>query len=1105
MFSFVCLVETFVDCFDFSLCLSKFEAYISPAKKLSEKGRKSGGVVCLIQKRFCRFFNYIDSNYENIVVFRVDKELFGAERDVLLFNVYVPPINSPYYESGEESNGIRMLERCIEEVLIDQSDCAVIICGDLNARTANFNTVDSIDIYDVRTEVTNRERFSYDYILNDFGRTLLSLCTAFDLAILNGFLNSESGKYTFVSSNGSSVVDYCIVSRDLLPLCLSLRITESVASPHMCLELMVQSKELHSRRLDQNVHASNEIVWNNGCTEMYVNNLCERLCESRMWEYTEQSNFNVNFATETLTCCMIDAADFLERVEVTRRGQRNPWFDKDCVLAKRSVCRQLRRYQRSRADEDRLSYTRHRRAYKSLLRVKKGNYRNFMTDMITSNIQNSGMFWKQIRSLNGRRRVLGDISPEAWFQHFRSVLSTPNSCFSETQRAVIPRRDAQYFDTSILDSPIDASEVSSAISQLKANKAPGADRILSEMIKCSKTYILPYLVKLFNAIYDEAVFPKLWEESVIVPIYKKGDCNDPDNYRGVSLISTFAKVFLHVLGTRLQQWTEENNLIREEQAGFRKGYCTFDNIFVLHSIIQKFMQKHRKLYVSFVDFRKAFDTVDRQVLWNILQGVGISTKMINMLKSMYKSVQCCVRSDQGLSDRFVYTNGLKQGCKLSPLLFSFLMNTLADEICENGKHGVQLFPNKPELFTLLFADDIVLLSDTAMGLQNQLSNLRKTSEKLGLRVNVHKTKIMVFRLGGHLGRHEKWYLGEERLEVVNEYKYLGNIFSTKLCTNTTQCDLADRARAAVMILMKCFRKLGHVTPKIFYKVFDAQVQPILLYGAEIWGLEDCHVIEGVHLSALKHFLNVSSRTPNVMIYGDCGRYPLWINASVRCVRYWMRILKMDKCRLPYQVYNMMLNKSEDCQTWVSKVRGILLRHGFEAIWEAQQVDEERSFISRLKERLVGQFLQEWKTKLGASDRYILYRQIKSAFKVENYLHVLKNKMSRDMYIRFRMGITDLFIHKSRYKKDPESRLCPLCTEREEDENHFLLYCPALYDLQEKYLFVHVPPSTTDPLVHILLNQETEVIRSVSAYLYRAFKRRSDAMEMTKTDGFPAHS
>ena len=136
---------------------------------------------------------------------------------------------------------------------------------------------------------------------------------------MNGFLNSESGRYTFVSANGSCVVDYCIVSRGLLPSFLSYHGIDGFATR---LELMVQSKGICRRRPTQNIHVSS--VWNRNCTDVYVNNLCTSLCESGMWDYTEQSNFNVNFATETLTCCMINAADFLEKVVVSRQGQRNP-------------------------------------------------------------------------------------------------------------------------------------------------------------------------------------------------------------------------------------------------------------------------------------------------------------------------------------------------------------------------------------------------------------------------------------------------------------------------------------------------------------------------------------------------------------------------------------------------------------------------------------------------------------------------------------------------------------------------------------------------------------------------------------------------------------
>ena len=524
-------------------------------------------------------------------------------------------------------------------------------------------------------------------------------------------------------------------------------------------------------------------------------------------------------------------------------------------------------------------------------------------------------------------------------------------------------------------------------------------------------------------------------------------------------------------------------------------------MFVLQSIVQKYIRRRKKLYVAFVDFQKAFDSVNRQALWGILERRGIEGKMLKMLKSVYNRVRCCVRCLDECSEYFECRSGLEQGCKLSPLLFSFLISEVAAEVIANGKHGVQLMPNTTELFILLFADDVVLLSDTISGLQNQLDFLQSSAHKLGLAVNTQKTKVMVFRLGGHLAKHEKWFLDKERLEVVNEYRYLGNIFSTKLCTNTVLTDLACRAKASVMQVMKTLRKIGHITPDIFFKLFDAQIQPILLYGAEIWGLDDCRLIENIHLFALKYFLNVSSRTPNVMVYGDTGRFPLNVNATMRCIRCWIRILKMDEGRLPSKAYRMMMNCPNDVITWASRVKSILLQHGFENVWESQHVENETKFLRCLRESLIKQFLCHWETTLNTSNRYVFYRQFKVQCEGEEYLYALDKKIFRDMYIRFRLGISDLYVHKLRYRPDEANTLCPGCREKEEDEYHFMLECPALYDLRVKYILPFLCPSVNDPLMHLMTNREKSAIRSISTYLYHAFRRRAESIEITEQDLF----
>jgi len=397
-------------------------------------------------------------------------------------------------------------------------------------------------------------------------------------------------------------------------------------------------------------------------------------------------------------------------------------------------------------------------------------------------------------------------------------------------------------------------------------------------------------------------------------------------------------------------------------------------------------------------------------------------RFFDVLKSMYESVSCCVKCADGITDFFECTTGLKQGCKISPLLFSLLMTSLTSEIRCKGRHGVQLLVNDTELFVLVFADDIVLVSHSVPGLQNQINNLKVAAERLGLKTNTQKTKIMVHRLGGHIANHEKWILGNQLLEVVTKYTYLGLYFSTKLSSNVMLSDLATRAKIALSRVQRSLRKLVYVTPDVFFKVFDAQIQPILLYGSEIWGLDTCHLIEIVHLSALKQYLNVSQRTPNAMVYGDTGRYPLHVNAALRGIKYWLRILNMDEYRYPHKVYQMMLRTVDINRSWVSKIKTMLVGCGFENEWKNQIVKNGRSFVRLFRERMIGKFRNEWEEDINVRSRFAMYRHVKHTHELESYLYCLDKKIFRDIWIRFRFGISDLFNHKYRYRSEISSTL-----------------------------------------------------------------------------------
>ena len=138
---------------------------------------------------------------------------------------------------------------------------------------------------------------------------------------------------------------------------------------------------------------------------------------------------------------------------------------------------------------------------------------------------------------------------------------------------------------------------------------------------------------------------------------------------------------------------------------------------------------------------------------------------------MYSIIKACVRCGSSCTEYLDCLQGLKQGCLLSPTLFSLLINELAHDMTSSGRHVVQFSTNDIEICIMLFADDIILMSASIAGLQNQLNVLHDSTQRLYLNVNLSKTKVMIFRKGGHLSVKEQWVFGNQRLEVVNSYKY----------------------------------------------------------------------------------------------------------------------------------------------------------------------------------------------------------------------------------------------------------------------------------------------------------------------------------------------
>ena len=148
------------------------------------------------------------------------------------------------------------------------------------------------------------------------------------------------------------------------------------------------------------------------------------------------------------------------------------------------------------------------------------------------------------------------------------------------------------------------------------------------------------------------------------------------------------------------------------------------------------------------------------------------------------------------------------------------------------------------------------------------------------------------------------------------------MFSTKLSFTASCHDLTSKAKNAVLCIMQKLRMLNNNSFELLLKLFDSHVQPIALYGAELWGLETTAVrYEEVHLSALKKLLGVEMRTPNEFVYGETNSYPLFVNSAVRCIRYWLKLTIMEVSKLPNKAYRMLYILDErGKRNWASNVR-----------------------------------------------------------------------------------------------------------------------------------------------------------------------------------------
>ena len=317
-----------------------------------------------------------------------------------------------------------------------------------------------------------------------------------------------------------------------------------------------------------------------------------------------------------------------------------------------------------------------------------------------------------------------------------------------------------------LNRPITFSEVEKATIKAKGRKAVGIDNIPNELLK--NDIVMDLMLKLFRVCFEYQLVPEIWHKSMIHPIPKDVlGSNDPLKYRGLALQSCIYKIFSSIITDRIVNFLEQENLLEETQNGFRKNRSCAHHIYVLTTFIRHKLNLNQSIFSGFVDFRKAFDVVDREMLYNRLATLGVTGNILGVVRQVYRETKNVIRLNDTLSPEFVSETDLQQGDNLSPTGFNMFINNLLYELCLTDL-GVTL-EGSEKLSVLTYADDIVLLAENEKDLQSLFNCLHQWGRKWRILVNINKTKVVHFRKKNQNVTRFVFQIGNTILEKVSQY------------------------------------------------------------------------------------------------------------------------------------------------------------------------------------------------------------------------------------------------------------------------------------------------------------------------------------------------
>ena len=386
---------------------------------------------------------------------------------------------------------------------------------------------------------------------------------------------------------------------------------------------------------------------------------------------------------------------------------------------------------------------------------------------------------------------------------------------------------------------------------------------------------------------------------MITPVFKKGDKLDPGNYRAITLLSIQGKVFCRMILNRIQDCIEEH--LTEEQCGFRRSRGTSDAVFIARQIFEKAKERRVPIHWNFVDFKAAFDTIWREALWKCLRSIGVESKLVDLIESMYEQTKCAIIVNGKMSEWFKVGVGVRQGCLLSPALFNLFLELVMKGLRQLDS-GVQM--GNICLNNIRYADDTTLLELVFEKLQVATDELDNACKKWGMKINPAKCKIMT-------DDPRDITLNNTPIEKVKEFVFLGSNIPS------VEEDVKRQTRLAAWSFGRLKNTIwsNHdISRSLKTRIYKSLILPIATYGSESWTLRKAskQKLEVFEMRCLRSILGVSLRDK---MRNEDIRRQLDMTTTItdvvtkRRLKWFGHVIRMPACRLPNQAYCNDFNKT----------------------------------------------------------------------------------------------------------------------------------------------------------------------------------------------------